>query len=580
MNESNQSAKCTALFEACTLSIYDKNIFRLTGLPVDASARDISKQAQKLQMLEEMGGDVKSLLGAFAPKTLPTVSEIREALARMKDPEQRIIDEFFWFWPETFGESKNDEAIQAALSGKADNAYELWRSRENEGSHVAQHNVAVLYHMYAIEWTNFHATSDTTESQEETIKTYWKKSFDRWEKMIDVDDLWGTLKDRIRSYDDHALTTGYARRIRKDLPEALDKINAEAALKLAEQGRMDWAKYHVDLMNETHAGLDDVESTAEMVLEPSKKRVEHHLSSFRQQTKSNPKLGSDLAEKLLTQCKPIMQLFDLFHGEKAHQRNDLFDSVAETVLEMVVSHQKSTGDDKSFVLLLKRALVFANGPHIRERIIKNISIGDGNMRFQQLKPYFDRLKEIMSAKIDAPFRLERILHELVRAIPEIKRVIGSENEACGQYIDSVALALRDVSVEAHNSSRDYITAFKALNEATKLNPSVEVRSRIIEDATSLQESKNSYKCSVCGLAPPDPASAIIMPIASLSDELIRELSREDFNRGHISAPCCRACKSAFERSTQPKASSGCLVTLFAPLTIGGVIIYHAINLIS
>ena len=68
------------------------------------------------------------------------------------------------------------------------------------------------------------------------------------------DRVWDAVKNRIRAVDDPRLTTGFARRMRDTFPEALDKINAEVALQFAEQGLTDWAKTHIDFMNETHQG--------------------------------------------------------------------------------------------------------------------------------------------------------------------------------------------------------------------------------------------------------------------------------------------------------------------------------------
>jgi hypothetical protein len=136
--------------------------------------------------------------------------------------------------------------------------------------------MAIMYHMHAIDWTNYHISYDIDQNVDEQIKSYWRKSFERWEELIERDELWDMLKERIRSLEDDALTTGFVRRMLKILPQALDRVNADAALKLAEQGRLDWARFHVDFMNETHQGLDDVESTAEMVLAPTKLRVEQY----------------------------------------------------------------------------------------------------------------------------------------------------------------------------------------------------------------------------------------------------------------------------------------------------------------
>lgn len=590
MNTSSTS-NCPALFEACSLQLYDRNIFRLTGLPVDATPRDITKQAQKLQMMEEVGGDMQMSQGAFKPSKPPTAADIREAIARMKDPEQRLIDEFFWFWPEKFGDSNGDEALEAVKAGKADDAYQIWRSRENAGSYVAQHNVAVLYHMYAIEWTAKYVDYETNESAEETIKTYWSKSFQRWEKMIEADELWDMLKDRIRSYDDHALTTGYARRIKRNLPEALDKINAEAALTLAERGRMDWAQYHIDFMRETHAGLDDVENTAEMVLQPSKKRVEQYLSSFEDQSKDRPQDGADLAKELLKQCHPIMQLFDLFHGEGSHQRNDLFDGVAETVLQMVINHQKATGDNNAFLTLLKHTLDFANSPHLRERIIKNISIGESNRIYEILKPHFKRLKDIVESNDKISFKLQRVRRELIKKVGDLKNVIDPDDEVLIEYIDSLALALRNISVDAHNKNRDYSTAFRALNEAKDLNPSPKVLNILNSDRTSLNESRENNKCPMCKITTPSPGVYIRLDVANLPPEAISKLLKDPNPiERYINIPCCSPCKAKHDqRMNQAQAagyqgqaagSSGCLVTLALPLALGASTVYCALKMFA
>ena len=117
-----------------------------------------------------------------------------------------------------------------------------------------------MFHMFALDWTNHHVTYDIDLGRDEKIKGFWGDGFARWEELVDSDELWDILKERVRSLKDEALTTGFVRRMRRVIPLALDRVNAEAALKFAEQGRMDWAKFHVDYMRETNQGLDDVDS--------------------------------------------------------------------------------------------------------------------------------------------------------------------------------------------------------------------------------------------------------------------------------------------------------------------------------
>lgn len=476
--------------EACTLDLYTKNIFRVTGLPVDATSKEVSRQVQKLQMLEEMGGgDVTGTQPAFALAGKRSSEEIREALSRMKEPEHRIIDEFFWFWPEEFGSSKDDPAIQAMLAGDEGTAFKLWKDREKSGSYVAQHNLAVMYHMFAVDWTNYHISAKIDEAQDIEIKKNWRKAFERWEPMIEADDLWDMLKERVRSLDDEALTTGFVRRILKVLPEALDRVNAEAALKLAEQGRIDWAKFHIDFMRETHQGLDDVDSTSEMVLEPTKKRVEQYLETFSTKVKDSPHVGVELAQELLDKCYPMMTLFDLFHGSEAHQRNDLFDKVAETILQMAISHQQATGDNKTFATSLKNTLKIASGSHVRERIIKNIAIADENSKAELLQPIFVSLKSIQASNMGQRLKLEQMKHQVITHLPRLSSELGFDSELCSQIYDSVAIVLRGISVDAYNNENDTSTASEAIKLALQLVKSGELRGRIHADLLQLEENK-------------------------------------------------------------------------------------------
>lgn len=493
MNIAESISMCAPLMDACTLELYTKNIFRVAGLPVDATSKEIARQAQKLQMLEEMGGDAAGTSPAFALAIPPTSDEIRAALSRIKESQHRIVDEFFWYWPEEFGSSKNDPAIQAMMSGDIEGAVKQWRCREKEGSIIAKHNMAVMYHMYAVDWTLYHVSYDLDPAVEGQIKSYWKKAFERWEVLVDDDEIREILKQRIRSLDDEALTTGFIRRFLTQLPQALDKVNAEAALKLAERNRLEWARFHVDFMRETHQGLDDVDSTAEMVLAPTKARVEQHLNFFEKQADTEPQKGAALARQLLDRCRPMMNLFDLFHGKDAHQRNDLFDRVAETLINMIVDYQRATGDNKTFLSSLNDALNFATSPVLRERIIKNIAIAEGNLREDAIVPIFERLKIVQESGNDPKNKLAMMQQEVFPLLPEVTSQLRNDTNLLNQIYDSLAIVLRSISIDAHNLSHDMTTSQAAILLAQKLVRKADLKERINQDILQLNANINIAK---------------------------------------------------------------------------------------
>jgi len=493
MSDNLSTANCLPLMEACTLSLYDKNIFRITELPVDATAKDVSRQAQKQQMLAEMGDNTSSVKAPFAPVHSPDEDQVREALARMKMPEDRIVDEFFWFWPEEFGNSKADPAIQAMLSGDSQKAAEIWREAEKEESFTAIHNLAIMFHMAAVDWTIHQLRNVTSGETYEDVKGYWQRSFDRWEKVAEMEEIWDCMKDRVRSMDDEALTTGFIRRMRDELPMALDRVNAEAALAFAEKGVMEWAEYHVRLMNATHQGLDDVEATAELVLEPTRKRIRQYVDSAEQKASGNRAKGIELATQLLEKCRPLMGIYDLFHGKEAHQRADLFDEVADCALDRSFDYHKETGNTAECVEILKAALDFASATSLRERIINNISTAEGIVDSEKFQPTFEDLKSVSESKQNPVQKLSRVKAEVLPSLSFLAPTGGKVSEAYNGLLDSVAITLRVISIDAHNDYKDFDTAGVAIQMALKLAVSEDLKTRLQEDAAQVRKSVKERK---------------------------------------------------------------------------------------
>jgi hypothetical protein len=128
----------------------------------------------------------------------PSLDLIREAMQRPKEPERRLIDEFFWFWPAVFGDSKSDPAIQAMAHGKWSAAYDIWISKEQDPSqgHIATHNIAIIFHIIAIDWTLYHLAADVDPAKEAKIASYWREAFARWRSLLQINKF-GTRSGRV-----------------------------------------------------------------------------------------------------------------------------------------------------------------------------------------------------------------------------------------------------------------------------------------------------------------------------------------------------------------------------------------------
>lgn len=191
-------SECKPLIAAATKDIYRQNAFRITGLPVDANAREISKHAERLKVMEELGEGASAHCGAFSLDPPPAVDQIREAIHTFNDPERRLIDEFFWFWPRKFGESASDPALLALAKGDLQTAYDIWGTYEDDPTDgvIATHNKALTTQIIALDQEESRISGSFSEQNADEIENNWRRSFKRWERLVVDERLWDRVTVR------------------------------------------------------------------------------------------------------------------------------------------------------------------------------------------------------------------------------------------------------------------------------------------------------------------------------------------------------------------------------------------------
>jgi hypothetical protein len=444
-------------------------------------------------MLHELGRG-GSHQHAFPLNPLPTVHQIRDAIQQLKDPERRIVDEFFWFWPSEFGQRPSDPAIQALGNGDSQAALQQWQSSQSGGQRgvVARHNLAVFWHLTALEWENKSLNDGVDDDTlREEIRSYWKQAFQYWDDLLHEDDLWDILASRVRQLDDPRLTSGFARKIRATLPQAFDKINAELAISYVHAKKRDLARFHVDFMRQTNQGLDDIENTAELVLSPPRKQLREQLNAAKRTADEDPARANEAGHALLRSAQPLLELFDLFHGKGHLTRDDIFDEVAATSLTCAIAHQRATSDDNAFVSLLCDTLPLAASEDLRLRITKNIDIGKGNIARTQLRPLRDTLDEITKINDSIRAKLLRLRNEVLPRLKTFAADDSSAKEALDECCSAVAWVFRTLSVDAHNDDGDTELALEIIELARQFAKEPDLQNKIAEDIKQLTQIKHN-----------------------------------------------------------------------------------------
>ena len=490
--QKRDSAACQPLLDVATKDLFRNNAFRIIGLPVDATPREVSKHGDRIKLMEKLGHGETAGAGAFARRPPPTLEEIREALQRLKDPEKRIVDEFFWFWPEEFGESQSDASILALNKGDSKTAAKIWSTKEDHPTHgtVAMHNLALAYHIIALDGENLSVDQDVPDEKRQNITRYWRNAFSRWERLAQDDRLWDKVVNRIRQLNEPNLPTGFARRMRASLPQALDKVNAELALAFAENEKIDLARIHIQFMRATDRGVENFEKIAESTLAPTRNRLKGQIERAQQRAQKDPHDALRAARELLQQARTPLDHFELFFGKEGDRRNELFDEVVALCNRLQVIYHNATDDDEACLGFLKKVSPLAVADELRNTIKDNASKLAGFIEAKRvqakLKPIYALLKTIGEGKEPAIARMERFTRELAPFLKNVETVVVPGSAVHSELYDYVAIVLRGISVDAWNISNDIATAGEAIHLALDYVRTPETKKKLLADKSIFQ----------------------------------------------------------------------------------------------
>jgi hypothetical protein len=501
----HDNKECKALLDACTPKLYQQNVFRISGIHIDASPRDFKRRFEDLRFAAEMNDLGDELNHAFALNPMPNIDQIREAAQRIQDPEKRIIDEFFWFWPLDWCKSENDSALDALRHCDPDKAQKIWSDALSDNNApqctIAKHNLAVFHHLKAIDSEIKALDHDLSAEALNAISKDWRTCFKWWEDLVDDDELWSLIADRIRTIDDPRLTTGFTRRLCATLPEAMDKINAMLAIDFAEKGKLSQATNHIIYMKETHQGKDDVSKTLSIITKPLKTRVDSAVEIAISIAKKEPAQAAQAALVLLQSVSEPLKVIQTVLPPKDHERIDLCDQVAEACLTCQIAYAGETEDWKTCLEILDNALKYAVSKEAKEHLADERSKVVIN---KYLSPIYDFCKTVAENVEKNPYSAAEEAQHVISEAPHLILKLSSANvpdEIVLRGKDQIALSLDFCAVSYGNKTDKWKPSVKILEEALKYATSQEVKSRIEKNLSIVKKNEKMENLSPISSAP-------------------------------------------------------------------------------
>jgi hypothetical protein len=276
----HSNAELRSLLSSDILLLYQNNPFRILNIPTDVTPTQVQKRAQKLKVWRQMGERVAD---EFA---------VRDALQVLRDPQKRLVAEFFWFHTDAFDApgSPNATAFEKLKSGAWQEAKEIWSneyaSKSNtESGRRALHNLAVLLHARVV---------THEEGKVPLIKTLggnlplppahiqsWLESLKIWQDYLSCEAAWKHWKARAFDLGDKRMSTHFVSELREILPYALLEINRDLARRYADSHYGVAAGTHCQLMLKSTFDNKVAHAYCRTVLDPLKKRVSDVCEKFK-----------------------------------------------------------------------------------------------------------------------------------------------------------------------------------------------------------------------------------------------------------------------------------------------------------
>ena len=291
--------------------------------------------------------------------------DLKQVIERFKNPISRLIEEFFWFWPNNYLKNEEDQGLNFLNNGDPYNAGLTWfhKSQNGDPKGIVLHNLTILNHIGLLELYLDRANGRVSLSSDE-IKSKWHASFQNWNRLLNFEAFWSFLSKRVREIDDPRLPTGNVRRLRALIPVSLVLIEARLAKEFAERGKYQEAKEVIDLISEVSYHSEIFNEAITIAIGPLTKRLNYLCASAKEHINSKEIKATERIKEFIDQGKKILTILAI--SEKFKPINDYEDLLANTGLQITRDYGYQTQNDKESIILLKEI----------KSITKNVQILD------------------------------------------------------------------------------------------------------------------------------------------------------------------------------------------------------------
>jgi hypothetical protein len=470
------------LLEQVGPGIYRDNPFRLLGLPVLAGPRDVAKRVDQLKLAAEFG--VGDDVWSFGPGQVLPVEDVRAAAQALKEPAERLVQELFWFWSDNFpDDAGGDLALDHLARGETAAAVEIWQGAAMQGRLAGLHNLAIYYHLQALELEQ----QDSAPTEE--LIQLWFKALRFWEKISGDEELWSRLGDRVKRMADARVTAEFVDQMRATLPEALAKVCAVLALAHARLGRGDRAALHAALVTHIHGDTAGARRALEEYASPIARRIDARSVEGKNRLAQSTRAGLVEAIALLRHCDEDLRLIELLCGRTSDYYVEVSHGLVDAALSCVVAYQRETQDDFGCLPVLLHLLDMEASPELKRRVRETFDAIYGNALVGGSRAPMPAEGSEDETTMNETRAFQLIVDAILPGLDQLQ--LGEASRQL--YAARAAVLLKDLGLAAGLERDDIELATRAFAAALTLPVSEDLRESLASDLAQMQRDFETRK---------------------------------------------------------------------------------------
>jgi hypothetical protein len=462
-----------------SVELYRRNAFRLSGLPVDATLRQLRRRSQEIEAAARLGDDDLITGDPLYPvRPRPPAEEVLTALQRIRDPNQRLLDEWFWLWPIP------DIDVEGANPGEVRAAWSDMVGTGRAHASTAVHNLAITSHLKALE------AGKSSKSVEGT----WNRAYRRWRQVLRDERCWEWLEHRVEAIADPQLKVGAVAELRRELPSLLLEIHAE--LTVSEAGQPSRAKLHVNAMRASGFDRELIDQALIGAVQSHVYRLRSHGERAREAAMAREPY-EPVVRSIVEETTKDLDVLDAVVGRSHPVASGVADRLAGGLRECVIAGINRSGAEGSnrpadyaqAVRCLGRAKTIAGKGHVGQQIDADIVTLLTNQVVLSCNAALEKPKGAKTYTLDAPRRLLKETREPMNRLRKLDS--AAHDSLCDDVAGTSFVMLIDYVDHHRRGGGDLSAVLPALRQALELAKNPELASRIDEAIRDIESLVNA-----------------------------------------------------------------------------------------